>query len=249
MLATELPREATRPDGAHTMRMTWHDLLFAHWPLSVDELRPVVPHGLRLDKYDGRAWIGVIPFHMTGIGLRGLPGLPGTNAFVELNVRTYVTDADGEHPGVWFFSLDATSHLAIAVARRWYHLNYVAARMSCEVTEDEHGDRVIEYASRRRDGRASFEATYHPIGDPGHPRDRSFEHFLTERYCMYSQSPSGQLYRSEIHHDPWTLQQAEADIRVNTMLDPIGLKLPTTTPHLLYAKRCDALAWTPKRIG
>ncbi|MBI1371939.1 MAG: DUF2071 domain-containing protein [Phycisphaera sp.] len=244
MLVQDAPRVAKMPAGQWVMKMTWHDLLFAHWPMACDDLRPLVPRGLKLDKYDGRAWIGVVPFRMTGIRMRGLPGFPGATAFTELNVRTYVTDANGENPGVWFFTLDATSRLAIAVARRWYHLNYQPARMTCRLTPDGG----IDYRSQRLTHEAAFAATYRPVGDAGFPRWGSFEHFLTERYCLYAQDASHRLYRADVHHAPWQLHKAEADITVNTTLDPLGLTLPTVTPHLLYAKRCEALAWTPKRI-
>jgi len=244
MLVQDAPKVASVPAGQWVMKMAWHDLLFAHWPMSCDELRPLVPRGLRLDKYDGRAWIGVIPFHMTGIRMRHLPGFPGASAFPEINVRTYVTDADGKNPGVWFCTLDATSRLAIAVARRWYHLNYQPAHIDCRQTSDGW----IDYRSRRLTDEAAFEVAYRPVGEVGYPRCCTFEHFLTERYCMYSQDRAGGLWRAEIHHAPWELHAAEAQITSNTMLDGLGLKLPTTTPRLLYSKRCEALAWTPRRI-
>ena len=102
------------------MTQSWHDLLFAHWPLDPDVLRVRLPPSLPLDVFDGRAWIGVIPFHMTNVGPRGAPSLPGLSAFAELNVRTYVTLDD--KPGVYFFSLDAASTLAVIGARAMFRL-------------------------------------------------------------------------------------------------------------------------------
>ena len=97
------------------MKQTWNDLLFAHWPIPFAQLRPLVPDSLTLDTFDGQCWIGVVPFWMSGVRARGLPALPGFSRLPELNVRTYVTY--GGKPGVYFFSLDITSHLAVWGAR------------------------------------------------------------------------------------------------------------------------------------
>jgi uncharacterized protein len=110
------------------MKMTWHDLLFIHWPVPAEKLRPLIPKSLSLDTFEGEGWIGVVPFRMTGVTLHRFPSLPWLSAFAELNVRTYVTD--GNNPGVWFFSLDAANPVAVAAARRLFHLPYFNARMS-----------------------------------------------------------------------------------------------------------------------
>src|SRR5262245_4554326 len=110
------------------MRMSWHDLLFAHWPVPVAAMRALVPAPLEVDTFDGAAWIGVVPFRMTRVGPLWLPPIPGVSSFAELNVRTYVTRDD--KPGVWFFSLDAANPLAVRTARRFFHLPYFHAAMS-----------------------------------------------------------------------------------------------------------------------
>ena len=119
---------ADRP-RAWVMAMRWHDLLFAHWPIPAERLRALVPPQLELDTFAGSAWLGIVPFRMSRVRLRGLPPLPGAAAFPELNVRTYVRHR-GERPGVWFFSLDADQPLAVEGARRLFHLNYQWAEMS-----------------------------------------------------------------------------------------------------------------------
>ena len=124
--------------GAGVMRMSWHDVLFAHWRVPAERLRAAVPAGLRIEEYDGTAWLGVVPFYMSGVRVRGLPPVPTTGAFAEINVRTYVTD--GESRGVWFFSLDAESWLAVQAARRTFHLNYQYARMHYEPGEASEED-------------------------------------------------------------------------------------------------------------
>ena len=221
------------------MTQSWHDLLFAHWPLDPDVLRSRIPSGLTLDLFDGRAWIGVIPFHMTNVGPRGLPSLPWLSAFPELNVRTYVTH--GGKPGVFFFSLDAASTLAVVGARTVFHLPYYRATMSVQT-----GTRGVAYRTVRRSpaaAQAQFAAIYKPIGPVSQAQPGALEHFLTERYCLYTTTRSGELRRLEIHHGPWPLQPADAQMSVNTMTTAAGITLPADAPLLHFAKRMDVLTW------
>ncbi|MBI1370637.1 MAG: DUF2071 domain-containing protein [Planctomycetes bacterium] len=222
------------------MFMNWHDLLFAHWPVRPEALRPHVPPQLAIETFDGRAYLGVVPFHMTGVRRRGLPRVPTTHAFCELNVRTYVTD--GRKRGVWFFSLDAPHRLPIFIARRWYGLNYVHAAMRRSVT----ATGAIRYASkRRRDPTIGFEAEYAPTGSPFIAAPGSLDHFLVERYCLYSVDRSGRLRRGDIVHEPWRLQRATARIAMNTMTRPLDVEL-AGEPHLMFAKLIEARAWAPR---
>jgi hypothetical protein len=227
------------------MAQRWHDLLFAHWPLPPARLQPAIPPGLALDTYDGDAWLGVIPFHMTGIRLRGLPPLPGLSAFPELNVRTYVTAAG--KPGVLFFSLDAASRLAVEVARRWYHLPYFHAAIA--VSPDGDG---VRYRSRRRDRRrapAELRGRYRPTGPVAPAVPGSLEHFLTERYCLYTPGPRGAIMRGEIHHAPWPLQPAEAALERNTMTAGLGVALPGGPTHLRFARRLEVALWPLRAVA
>ncbi len=235
------PLPTTKP----VMAQTWRDLLFAHWPVPVAMLRPLIPDTLQIDTYDGQAWVGVVPFWMSGIRLGPLPPVPFTSRFPELNVRTYVTD--GTEPGVWFFCLDAGNPLAVAVARTWYHLPYFNARMRVRAVGD-----TVRYASRRTDGRgesARFEATYRPKGAVALSTPGSIEAFLTERYSLYTSDGHGRLYRGEIHHRQWPLQIAESRIERNTMAAAHGITLPDTPPLLHYAQRLDIAAWAIREFG
>jgi len=220
------------------MTQTWHDLLFAHWPLDFDTLRALVPSPLALDRFDGRAWIGVVPFVMTNVSPRLVPPLPRLSAFPEINVRTYVTV--GDKPGVYFFSLDATNPIAVRSARALFGLPYNRA----SIHVDSNGD-AIEYQSRRLSDDARFDARYGPIAAPFAAERGSLEHFLTERYCLYTVSRSRRVSRAEVHHAPWSLRRADADIRVNTMAAPAGIALPSAAPHLLFGKRQDTVVWLP----
>jgi uncharacterized protein YqjF (DUF2071 family) len=221
------------------MKQLWHDLLFAHWPVPASELRPLVPPQLVLDGFNGECWIGVVPFRMSGIRARGLPALPGLSRFPELNVRTYVTYR--EKPGVYFFSLDAANLPAVLAARAFYHLPYFSAAM----TSNEH-DGTIHYSSRRDHAAGEFRGTYRPTGGSKPSGNGTLEQFLTERYCLYT-THRRQVYRGEIHHLPWPLQLAEAEIRLNTVAAAAGIALPDTPPNLLFARRLEVLIWPLRR--
>jgi hypothetical protein len=216
---------------------TWDDLLFVHWPAPEDALRSCLPAGLELDLFDGEAWIGVTPFRITGLRARGLPPLPFASSFLELNTRTYVTA--GGKPGIWFFSLDAASELAVEAARRSYKLPYFRADMRAGWR-----DGRLEYESRRRDPRgvpASFRASYRPVGEVLDADPGSLASFLTERYCLYTED-AGRLKRAEIHHAPWPLQPAEAEIAENTMV-PRGIEPLEDEPLLHFSARRDVVIW------
>ena len=231
------------PAAPWLMTQSWHNLLFAHWPVDPALLQSQMPRGLPLDLYDGRAWIGVVPFRMTNVGPRLVPALPWLSAFAELNVRTYVTV--GGKPGVYFFSLDAESALAVAAARSLLHLPYFTARMQvdCEA-------RRVDYSSRRLgDGPpAELVVRYEPVGPPFHAEPGTLDHFLTERYCLYNVDARFRAYRLEIHHPPWTLQGAAATFAVNTMAEAAGVRLPAIAPVLHYSARQDTLAWGPETL-
>lgn len=221
------------------MKQTWHDLLFAHWPLPAAEIRPLISPKLTLDTFDGQCWVGVVPFRMSGIHRRGLPALPGVSRFAELNVRTYVIY--GGKPGVYFFSLDAANFLAVWAARRFFHLPYFHADMSAE-----ERDGTIHYSSRRYHARAEFRGRYYPTQEVWPARKGSIEHWLTERYCLYT-THRGEVYCGEIHHAPWPLQSAEAELETNTAAAAAGISLPQINPHLLFARKLDVLIWPLSR--
>lgn len=232
------------PDRPWVLAQRWLDLLFAHWPLPPETVRPLVPPALPLDTFDGQAWIGVVPFRVAGLRPRALPAVPWISYFPELNVRTYVT-VDGK-PGVYFFSLDAASRAAVAGARALFGLPYHHAEMDVR----RKGEWIL-YRSRRRDerdGRAEFRARYRPAGGIFHPAPGTLEHWLTERYCLYTAAPGPRIRRVEVHHPPWALQPAEAEIDVNTMVEVLGVSLPPTPPLLHFARRQDVLTWAPQTV-
>jgi uncharacterized protein YqjF (DUF2071 family) len=227
------------------MRLTWNELLFAHWPVPAAALAPHIPAGLTLDTYEGQAWVGVVPFHMTGVRVRGLPPIPTAARFAEINLRTYVVA--GEKPGVWFFSLDAASPLAVAIARATFFLPYFNARFSIQ----QRDGAAVEYTSRRTHRGAppgEFAGWYRPTGPVFQTRRGTLEDWLTARYCLYSLGAGGRLFRGEIHHAPWPLQIAEAEITRNTLASGQGITLPDTAPLLHYAHQLEVLCWPIGRV-
>jgi uncharacterized protein YqjF (DUF2071 family) len=223
------------PGGSWLGAQTWVELAFLHWRVDSSTLRRRLPPGVELDLHHGGAWLGIVPFRMTNVRLRGLPPLPVLSTFPELNVRTYVT-RDGV-PGVWFCSLDADSRVFVEAAKRVYRLPYKHARMRCE----RHGD-WVRYSSRRAG--AAFDARYRGRGQLFHAEPGSLEEFLVERYCLYT-AGGGRLFRAEIHHPPWDLQRGDVEIAVNTM--PV-VDLPDGEPHVLFVPRQDMVVWPLSEI-
>jgi uncharacterized protein YqjF (DUF2071 family) len=245
---TILERVAHRPwempAGPWLMTQTWHDLLFAHWAVHPDHVRPLVPPAFELDVFGGQSWIGIVPFSMTNVAPRGIPTFPWISEFPEMNVRTYVRVRD--RPGVYFFSLDAGSWPAVRTARLLLNLPYFPAAMSVRPRQS-----GVAYESRRERsaGPANLRIDYRPTGSPFEARGESLDYFLTERYCLYHVDRRGRPYRLEIHHPPWQLRAAEADIMENTMADAAGIRLPPVEPLLHFVKRQDMVAWLPRTIA
>ncbi len=225
------------PSAPWVMRQSWHDLLFAHWPVAPEVVRGLLPAGLTPDTFDGAAWVGVVPFVMRGVRPRGIPPVPWLSGFPEINVRTYVTV--GGKPGVWFWSLDAGNPVAVAIARGIFHLPYFNARFTVATGRDG----AISYGSTRGAGQGRFAATYRPTGAPARSVPGTLAHFLTERYCLYTTDGRGRLVRGDIRHAAWPLQPAEADIPTNTLALAAGITLPEQPPLLHFARRLDVLIW------
>ncbi|HET7568546.1 MAG TPA: DUF2071 domain-containing protein [Gaiellaceae bacterium] len=222
------------PGGRWQVGMTWTDLLFAHWRVPLEQVRRHVPRELEVELHDGSAWVGIVPFRMEATRARGALPVPGVSSFLELNVRTYVRARD-EKPGVWFFSLDASSRLAVAAARRTYRLPYFHARLALD---REDGWLDSECARTGERGKV-FSGRYRPTGDVFHAEPGSLEWFLAERYCLYTSEPRGRVLRAEIQHDRWPLQPAECEIEL-TSIAPFELQGP---PLCHFAARQDVVVW------
>jgi uncharacterized protein len=239
-----LHRPWPMPTRRWAVAMRWHELLFAHWPVKAEVLRPLIPPSLDVDTWDGRAWIGLVPFRMTGVLPRPLPAACSF-AFPELNVRTYVRG--GGKSGVWFFSLDAASRVAVRVARSWYQLPYYDAAMEVECASDN-----VKYDCRRTHRgapAAELQIEYRPTSPVFHSEPGSIEHWLIERYCLFSETRRRQAACGDIHHVPWPLQTAEAEIRRSTMLEALGIPTPRDKPLLHFARELEVVAWNMRPVG
>jgi uncharacterized protein YqjF (DUF2071 family) len=214
------------------MRQDWHHLLFLHWALAPEQVRRLIPAGLELDLFEGRAYVGLVPFTMTGVRPVWAPAVPGLSSFHETNVRTYVHRA-GRDPGVWFFSLDAANPVAVALARTFFHLPYYHARMHLTLEPD-----AIAYASVRR-GSAVPNVTCaircKPTGSAMPAQVGTLEHFLVERYLLDA-AHRGRLYRGQVHHSPYPLQTAEVAALDETLLAAAGIDRPTDMPLAHFAR-------------
>jgi uncharacterized protein len=226
------------PDRPWFMGQTWRHLLFAHWQVEPDVLDRTIPPQLRLELHEGRAWIGVTPFRVEGLRLRWTLPPPLLSRFLEVNVRTYVEY--GGKPGIYFLSLDAASRLAVAVARRTYGLPYFRARMS--LGESDLGFGMRSTRGSGNGSPAELECRYAPEGERFAAQPGSLEHWLTERYCLYTVAQGGTVQRAEIHHPQWPLQPATAEISLNTMASGYGLELEGA-PLLHYSERQDVVLW------
>lgn len=223
------------------MFQSWRNLLFAHWPLPPDQVRTLVPRELEIDEFDGSAWVGLTPFRLTGLRARCLPPPPLFSEFPEMNLRTYVRV--GGKPGIFFFTLEAASRLAVLGARMLYRLPYHRAQMQIG---RESG--WIRFRSRREADGAGVEARYRGTGPWFEAAPGSLEHFLIERYALYTVIAQGWVLRGEIHHRPWTIRVAEAEITRNTLAGAHGLALPDRPPLLHFCARQDTLVWPPEPV-
>jgi uncharacterized protein YqjF (DUF2071 family) len=227
------------PDEPWLWSQTWHDLAFLHWPVEPGSLAKRIPDGLTLEEFDGAAWVGVAPFRISRATLRGVPPLPWLSAFPETNVRTYVRRDD--RPGVWFFSLDADSHLGVLGGQWLFELPYVYAEI--DVREKEG---MVLYELRRRSG-FRFSASYEATGAAQQSVPGSIEHFLTERYRLYARSAGGRLHYADIHHVPWPLQPGRAEIRENGLLGANGLEV-AGAPMVHFSRQLDVAIWPLKPV-
>jgi uncharacterized protein YqjF (DUF2071 family) len=230
-----------RPSGFPVLHQRWHGLLFLHWAFAPETLRALVPAGLELDCFDGRAWVGVTPFTVTRMRPSFLPPLPALSGADEINVRIYV-HRDGV-PGIWFPSLEITHRLAVLGARIAYRLPYFHARMQVE----RDGDSVSFRSVRSGRSRATFDAQWR-LGVPSAPAETgSLEYFLIERYVLYSGDRTT-LLRARIHHRPWPLREVTVLRFASTLLEACGLPSPST-PMLAHAQGepFDVEVWRPER--
>lgn len=235
---------AERPAGRPAGFQRWRDLLFLHWEVPVDALERLLPTDLTVDTFDGKAWVGIVPFTMRDVAPRWSPSVPGISHFHELNVRTYVHHK-GTNPGVWFFSLDAAATIAVIVARLGWSLPYHRATMRL----DKSGD-TIDYESRRHfpgPRPAEFRAKYHLGAALGSAKPGTIEDFFAERYILYAQTKSG-LSIGRVHHVPYPLHEVRLESWSESMLAAAGLPRSNDEPSALYSPGVDVDVYALEKV-
>jgi len=231
------------------MRQRWNDLLFAHWPVPASSLAHLIPEGLQLDLFNGSAWLGIMPFWMDRIKVRGIPTIPGVRSFPDLSLRTYVKEESSGTPGVFCLSLDASNLLAVGVGRSFYSLPYHWSQMRME----QRSEREFSFYSRRRlsQRQVAFSARYRGMGPSRRLMEYgagSLEYFLMERYCLFSSNRDGQPIRANLHHVSSMLEEAEAVIEQNDLASVLGIQLPEQEPVLHYSRRLAVYVWPAELV-
>ncbi|HWC73479.1 MAG TPA: DUF2071 domain-containing protein [Gemmatimonadales bacterium] len=230
-----------RPQAPVIGFQRWDKLLFLHWSIPTELLRPLIPARLELDTHEGRAYVTVTPFTVRRAHLRGVPPLPGIAEFHEINVRTYVR-LGGVDPAVWFFSLDAASALAVAAARVSLRLPYCYARIARSID----GSRQTYDAARLLpDARAAFSGSWTTGGTAAPAQPGTLEHFLVERYVLFSRAFGDKLFRLQVHHEPWPLQAAHGVAVRQTLASADGLPQLEGEPLAQYSEGVDVDFFAP----
>ena len=233
-----------RPPCLAVMHQRWSDLLFLHWAWNTDEIQKTLPPGLVADTFDGKAWLGIVPFFMRGVRPAFLPPVPGISDFLELNVRTYVRDAEG-NAGVWFYSLDCNQSLAVRVARTFFHLPYFDSEMRAK-----NCGGFIEYSSRRTGTDEASVYRYQGEGGARPAEQGSVEEFLVERYRLFAES-DGKIFSGQVWHKPYEISKALVPKWSAAPIGLAGFEQPDRPPdHAIFSRgvnvRVYPLHRTPK---
>jgi uncharacterized protein YqjF (DUF2071 family) len=238
LVERQQPREETPLMFQH-----WLHLLFVHWSFAPESIQMTLPQGLQVETFNGRAWIGIVPFFMRGVRPAWLPSIPGISNFLELNLRTYVRDVMGR-PGIWFYSLDANQALAVCIARASFALPYKFAEMYAKISNGE-----INYRSRRFGSKDSLHYRYLPTEKLGEAKPGTFEFFLVERYRLFTCRKS-EILSGRVHHSPYRLRKVVVTDADPKLFELDGIETPTEPPeHAIYSDRVDVSVYPVAVVG
>ena len=226
------------------MFQTWDDLLFLHWDVDPDQLQRTLPDGLKVDTFEGKAYLGIIPFYMKNIRPRWFPCVPYISNFLECNVRTYVYDEKG-NPGVWFYSLDTSRWIAYKVGRAFFSLPYYWAEMKAE------GDHRISYSLRRRkEGFERVTYDYKKSLDGGLAKSGTLDYFLLERYQLFATNKSGRLLSCRVHHSPYRYSPCDNKQWASDLFSWNGFDFNfKEASHSCVANRVDVEIFKPQLVA
>jgi uncharacterized protein len=230
------------PQREWTWRQSWLDRAFIHYRVDQEQLRAKLPDGLRLQKFDGSAWVALVAFRTEGMMHRPFPAIPMLSGFLELNLRTYV-EAEGK-AGVWFFSLDANSWPMVFAGRAFFGVPYHYARMAQEMRNG-----WFDYSCERVNGSARFHGRYRGVSEPFYPKRGSFEHWVAERYCLYSCRARVGLVRTEVHHPPWPMRKAEVEIFQSTIPAAAGIRPAEEKPTCHFSTGVQVVSYSSEAMA
>lgn len=247
--AAERVAATIEPDQPVLMHQNWHHLLFLHWEIPPAELQRLIPPELTIDTFEGKAYVGLVPFTLTGVRPVMTPPLPWISNFHEVNVRTYV-HRNGREPGIWFFSLDASSAIAVAAARAAYKLPYFHSSIECTSSTD--AIPRVDFTSQRTDPQgpapANCRLSYQAMdGIVTHAPPGTIEHFLIERYILYTTDSDRRLHRARVHHQPYPIQRAELFDLDETLIWAAGIKRSEAIPLRHYAREVNVKVYPLER--
>jgi uncharacterized protein YqjF (DUF2071 family) len=228
------------------MHQNWHHLLFLHWEVPAAELQKLIPPQLTIDTFDGKAYVGLVPFTLSGVRPVMTPPLPWISSFHEVNVRTYV-HRDGRDPGIWFFSLDASSMIAVAAARAAYKLPYFQSDIEFAAAKE------ISFASKRNDERGTMPANghfrYKPTdGVVTNAAPGTIDYFLLERYVLYSRDEDHNLFRARVYHQPYPMQRVDVLELDETLIWAAGIKRSESVASRHYASEVNVKVYPLERV-
>ena len=222
----------------------WKDLLFLHWQVDPMIIEATLPKSLTVDTHQGAAYLGIIPFFMQRVRPRWLPPLPWLSWFLELNVRTYVHDAQGR-PGVWFYSLDCNQPMAVWLARKFFHLPYFHAAMDATKNAER-----IDYRSQRKSSpEPQADYAWQAHGPARQAAAGSLEFFLVERYYLFAQKVGGQTKAGQVHHSPYRIRDCSLFAHSTVPARQAGFELDSDPVSVLCADAVDVSIYPLQGIG
>lgn len=235
--------ERVRPTARVVGYQRWSELLFLHWDVPAAQVQATLPVGLAVDTWQGRAFVGIVPFFMERIRPAGLPPVPWLSWFHELNVRTYVVDARGR-PGVWFYSLDCDQPVAVWLARRWFRLPYQHARFRSTRSNGE-----VSYEARRKGLSESDRFRWKRPASGRSAEAGTLEFFLVERYRLFAADGSGGLFTGQVHHSPYEISVPELTASSSVVGREAGFEFSDPPPLIHSVAGVDVTIHPLESVG
>jgi uncharacterized protein YqjF (DUF2071 family) len=219
----------------------WESLTFLHWAFDPPAVQRLLPRGLVVDTFEGRAWVGLTPFLMRRLRPPLLPTLGPLSTYPEINLRTYVRGPDGRD-GLWFLSLDTARVLNMLAGTLGLHYAWSGMRVA-------RAENSVAYTARRRLPAASPAPRVDVQIDLGEPLPTAQvderTHFLTGRWRAYH-AVASRLLVTPVEHPPWPLRQATVRDFSEQFVHAAGLPSPTEPPLVHFSDGVDVRVGYPR---